>query len=154
MSGDRSLTLTIRRTDDEAEKQAAMDLRVRVFIDEQGVDASEEIDEHEATAIVVVAVDDRDRVVATCRLRRIDGDMKLERMAVDREVRGSGVGSELLAEAERIAAAEGAGRMVLHAQTRAQGFYEAASYEPEGDLFLEAAIEHVRMTKPLPAGGA
>jgi predicted GNAT family N-acyltransferase len=112
------------------------------------VDASEEVDEHEESAIVVVAVTGDD-VVATCRLRRIGEDMKLERMAVAREQRGAGVGAALLREAERVAAAEGARRMVLHAQTRASGFYASGGYEAEGDLFHEADIEHVRMTKPL-----
>jgi predicted GNAT family N-acyltransferase len=121
---------------------------MRVFIDEQGVDASEEIDEHEATAIHVVVVDEG-RVVATCRLRRVGADMKLERMAVERDTRGGGVGTELLREAERIAAAEGAARMLMHAQTRARGFYASNAYEPEGELFFEAGIEHVRMTKAL-----
>ena len=42
--------------------------------------------------------------------------------------------------------------MVLHAQTQAQGFYAANGYEPEGELFMEAGIEHVRMSKDLAAG--
>jgi predicted GNAT family N-acyltransferase len=100
-----------------------------------------------------VAVDRDGRVVATCRLRRVGEDMKLERMAVERDVRGGGVGSELLREAERIAAAEGATRMLMHAQRRAEGFYASAGYEPEGETFMEADIPHVRMTKRLPAAG-
>ena len=43
--------------------------------------------------------------------------------------------------------------MVLHAQTQARGFYAANGYEPEGELFMEAGIEHVRMTKPLAPSG-
>ena len=46
-------------------------------------------------------------------------------------------------------AGSGATRMVLNAQTRALGFYAGAGYEPEGELFMEANIEHVHMTKPL-----
>ncbi len=95
---------------------------------------------------------DDGRVVATCRLRWVDDYLKLERMAVERELRGSGVGSELLGEAERIARERGAARMMLHAQTHARDFYAANGYEPEGDLFMEAGIEHVRMSKPLAAG--
>jgi predicted GNAT family N-acyltransferase len=147
------LTVTVRRTDDPAEIAAAHDLRIRVFCGEQGVDASEELDEHEATSTQVVALDESG-VVATCRLRPVDGDCKLERMAVERRLRGAGVGSRLLEHAEDIARSEGAGRMVLHAQTRARGFYAANGYEPEGEIFLEADIEHIRMTKPLAAAGA
>ena len=150
MSGDAGSPLTARRTDDAAEKQAAIDLRMRVFIEEQGVDASEDVDEHEATSVQVVVLD-AGRVVATCRLRWVGDDMKLERMAVERELRKAGVGTELLNEAERIAAADGAERMLLHAQTHARGFYEANGYRSEGDLFLEAGIDHIRMTKDMGA---
>ena len=84
--------------------------------------------------------------------------MKLERMAVERRLRGSGVGSRLLAGAEEFGRERGARRMVLHAQTHAQGFYAANGYEPEGELFIEAGIEHVRMSKhlarPMNAEGA
>ena len=119
-----------------------------MFIGEQGVDAPEEFDEYEAEAIQVVGLDG-DTVVATCRLRMVDGDLKLERMCVERELRGSGVGTVLLAEAERVARELGVERMIMHAQTRARGFYAANGYEPEGELFMEAGIEHIRMAKPM-----
>ena len=115
----------------------------------------EELDglDHDCTQIV--ALDDSG-VVATCRLRLVEGNSKLERMAVDKRRRGSGVGTELLERAEQEARASGAPRMILHAQRVAEGFYAKAGYEVEGDPFVEAEIEHVRMTKDLgtadPAG--
>jgi predicted GNAT family N-acyltransferase len=39
--------------------------------------------------------------------------------------------------------------MLLHAQRRAEPFYAAKGYEAEGETFMEAEIEHVRMTKAL-----
>jgi predicted GNAT family N-acyltransferase len=74
-------------------------------------------------------------------------------MAVERPLRGHGVGARLLAEAESVALEDGAARMVLHAQTRARGFYAANGYEPEGELFMEAEIRHIRMGKPLTGEG-
>jgi predicted GNAT family N-acyltransferase len=145
--------VTVRETQDPAEISAALDLRERVFCGEQGVSPSEEIDEYEATATQVVALDDSG-VVATCRLRRVDDGWKLERMAVERRLRGAGVGRRLLAGAEEIARAGGADRMLLHAQTAARGFYESSGYVPEGDVFMEAEIEHIRMSKPLAAARA
>jgi predicted GNAT family N-acyltransferase len=126
-----------------------MDLRVKVFVDEQGVDAEEELDELDADALQIVAVDETG-VIATCRLRDLGGgEWKLERMVVDRRLRGSGVGSRLLAGAEREARERGAREMVLNAQRRAEGFYSSAGYRPEGETFIEAEIEHVRMRKAL-----
>ena len=138
----------MRAARDEADVAAAQELRVRVFCDEQGVSREEELDEFEDSAIHVVAFDETG-MVATCRLREVESGAKLERMAVERRLRGLGAGARLLTEAERIARQCGAERMILHAQTRAEGFYRGQGYQPEGERFDEAGIEHVRMSKPL-----
>jgi predicted GNAT family N-acyltransferase len=126
-----------------------MDLRVRVFVGEQGVDAEEETDDLDNEATQIVALDES-TVIATCRLRDVgDGAWKLERMAVEAHLRGAGVGGRLLAGAENEAREHGASTMLLHAQRRAEPFYAAHGYVAEGETFLEAEIEHVRMTKAL-----
>lgn len=155
MSADCRLTVTVRPTEAEDEIAEAHRLRSRVFLGEQKVDASDEFDEFEATSAQIVALDESG-VVATCRLRSYGEngqDLKLERMAVERRLRGSGIGSKLLEGAEDFGRRRGARRMVLHAQTQARGFYAANGYEAEREPFMEAGIEHVRMTKPLAPGG-
>jgi predicted GNAT family N-acyltransferase len=143
------LSVTVRTARDAREVEEAMDLRVRVFVAEQGVDAEEEVDEFDEESLQIVGLDESG-VIATCRLREIDdAEWKLERMVVDRRVRRSGVGGRLLAGAENEARDRGAREMVLHAQRRAEPFYAAHGYVPEGDTFLEAEIEHVRMRKAL-----
>jgi predicted GNAT family N-acyltransferase len=148
LSADCRLTLTARPAHAEAERAAAMDLRVRVFCDEQGVSAPEEFDGLDDEALQMVALDESG-VIATCRLRLIEDGCKLERMAVEARLRGLGAGARLLSAAEDAAREQGAPAMVLHAQRRAEGFYAAHGYETEGEPFMEAEIEHVRMTKPL-----
>lgn len=143
--------MTVRPTHDPDEIAAAMELRVQVFCEEQGVAPDEELDGLDHDCAQIVALDEKG-VVATCRLRLVEGDSKLERMAVAPRHRGSGVGTKLLARAEQEAHASGSPRMVLHAQRAAEGFYAQAGYQVEGDPFLEAEIEHVRMTKSLVAG--
>jgi predicted GNAT family N-acyltransferase len=141
--------VTVRPARDLAELDAAMDLRVQVFVHEQGVDAEEELDELDETSLQLVAVDEGG-VLATCRLRVVgEHEWKLERMAVERRVRRLGVGARLLAGAEREARERGAGEMVLHAQRRAEPFYAAHGYISEGGPFIEAEIEHIRMRKAL-----
>ena len=149
MTADCRLTVTVRPARDEAEIKAAMDLRVRVFVDEQGVSPEEELDDLDEEALQVVAVDESG-VIATCRMRDIgDGACKLERMAVERRLRNLGVGARLLAGAEREARERGASEIVLHAQRRAVRFYAAHGYVAEGEPFMEAEIEHLRMRKGL-----
>jgi predicted GNAT family N-acyltransferase len=149
LSADSRLTITVRSTRDPKEIEAAMDLRIRVFCGEQGVSEEEERDELDEEATQIVALDDSG-VVATCRLRYLeDGTCKLERMAVDRERRERGVGGKLLAGAEAEAREHGSAEMLLHAQRRAESFYASNGYVAEGETFVEAEIEHVRMRKAL-----
>jgi predicted GNAT family N-acyltransferase len=139
----------VRPARDAKEFDAAMELRVRVFVDEQGVDPGEELDQLDEQSLQIVGLDETG-VIATCRLRDLGGgEWKLERMVVDRRLRGRGVGARLLAGAEREARERSAAEMVLHAQRHAESFYAANGYVSEGDTFLEAEIEHVRMRKAL-----
>ena len=126
-----------------------MDLRVKVFVGEQGVSREEEFDGLDDESTQIVALDESG-VIATCRLRYPQqGVCKLERMAVEARLRKLGVGAKLLAGAEDEARAEGARELVLNAQRRAEPFYASKGYVSEGDTFLDAGIEHVRMRKAL-----
>jgi len=142
----------IRRIADEREMAAALDLRHRVFCLEQGVPKREEIDGRDEGAIHLVAVQaeaDTTTVIATCRLLVVDRTVQLSRLAVEPTARRRGIASELLRAADREARAARARRIVLHAQTYAEGLYLAAGYEPRGRTFVEAGIEHVAMEKRL-----
>jgi ElaA protein len=132
------------------EVEQAFAVRREVFMDEQGVLEPEEFDGLDGDALHLVAVDGG-RVVATCRLVAGDGAMKLQRLAVLAGARRRGIAARLLAEAESRARAAGYRRMVLDAQTSAMPLYEGAGYAPEGDVFLDARIEHRRMLKELDA---
>ncbi len=127
-----------------------MAVRTRVFVGEQMVSGEEEFDGLDPESVHVVALDEKG-VQATCRLRFLDGGetCKLERMAVEKRLRGLGVGARLVEGAERIAVERGAATMTLNAQRRAEAFYARQGYEAEGGTFMEANIEHVRMTKPV-----
>ncbi|MGY1822247.1 GNAT family N-acetyltransferase [Geodermatophilus sp. SYSU D00079] len=125
-------------------------LRTRVFVEEQGVPAEIEQDEHDATAVHALARDDDGRVVATGRLLVRDGRAVVGRMAVDAAVRGRGYGAAVLAELHRQARVRGLAEVELHAQVTARGFYERAGYTAVGEEYVEAGIVHVTMRRPLP----
>ena len=120
-----------------------------MFCVEQGVAESADRDgrDHEAAQLVA----ERDgRVVGTCRLL-LDGDgvARLGRMAVSEPARGRGVGALLLEEADRVAAAHGASRILLHAQVPSRGVYDRAGYRAVSGVFMEEGIEHLTMEKRL-----
>jgi len=134
------------RTPDEVE--AALRLRHRVFVHEQGVAPAADRDGRDGEALHVVATR-MGNLVGTCRVI-VDGDVgRLGRMAVEPELRGRGAGAALLEEAERMARAAGATHVRLHAQLAARSLYQRAGYETAGEVFLEEGIEHVTMEKPL-----
>ena len=138
----------VRLARDESEVEAAQQLRLRVFSDEQGVARDAEVDGLDPEATHVVAVR-RDNVVGTCRLRFPRGRCKLERMAVDPTLRRTGIGVALMQEAEREAARQGATEVILHAQRQSEPFYASCGFSAEGETFLEEGIAHVLMRKQL-----
>jgi predicted GNAT family N-acyltransferase len=140
--------IEVRPARDQSEVNAALDLRHDVFCVEQGVSRADERDGRDADAVHLVAVEDG-VVIATCRLLIEGRTVKLGRMAVARSRRGLGLARALLTEADAQARALDAKRIVLAAQLGAQTLYERAGYEPYGDVFLDAGIEHVMMARAL-----
>jgi len=126
-------------------------VRRRVFIAEQGVDESVEMDGKDSGATHVVLTTEREPV-ATARLRFPEpSTVKIERVAVRPECRGEGLGCRVMDVAESAATERGATDAVLHAQLRVREFYERLGYERFGEVFDEAGIPHVGMRKRLVA---
>ncbi len=128
-----------------------LDLRTRVFVDEQGVPPEIEQDGRDAGAVHAVSRDAAGRVVATGRLllggaaEAVGPRASIGRMATDPGARGRGHGAAVLAELHRQAVRRGVAEIELHAQLRARRFYERAGYEAVGDVYEEAGIPHVTM---------
>jgi predicted GNAT family N-acyltransferase len=124
-------------------------LRTRVFVEEQGVPPEIEQDDRDATAVHALSRDAAGRVVATGRLLVGEGTATIGRMAADPAVRGRGHGRAVLDELHRQAALRGVREIALHAQLTARGFYERAGYTAVGEIYEEAGISHVTMTRRL-----
>lgn len=124
-------------------------VRRRVFIEEQGVDESVEMDGRDGDAVHVVLTDAAEPV-ATARLRfPEESTAKIERVAVLADYRGEGLGRRVMDAAESVATDRRATDAVLHAQLRVREFYERLGYVAEGETFEEADIPHVQMRKRL-----
>jgi predicted GNAT family N-acyltransferase len=139
----------VRLADDDTRYRDALAVRHDVFVEEQGVAADLEVDDHEDEATHFVAYDDS-RPVGAARLRRLAGGRgKVERVAVRPDVRGEGWGRRLMARVEATAAERGIDVLVLHAQRPVEGFYERLGYRTTSDEFEEAGIPHVAMERRL-----
>ena len=120
---------------------AASAVRHEVFVAEQGVPAELELDDLDAVSLHALACDGN-TVLGTGRLLP---DGHIGRMAVRRDARGAGIGSALLRALMEQARLRGDPDVVLHAQLSARGFYGRHGYLPEGEVFMDAGIEHIAM---------
>jgi len=133
-----------------AEMDQALEVRRRVFVEEQRVPAELEIDEHDGnpaevtTALHVLALE-LGLPLATGRLilsHEADGRPHIGRVAVLKDHRGRGIGRAVMLALHDLARERGFTAVTLAAQVHAIGFYEKLGYAARGPLFLDAGIEH------------
>ena len=105
-----------------------------------------ELDEWDERCEHAIAYDASGAAVGTGRLLP---DGHVGRMAVLREARGKGVGSDLMNALLARARERDMQRIELSAQVRAVGFYERHGFAAYGEEYVEAGIPHVRMMREL-----
>ncbi len=130
------------------QREDAFAVRIAVFVDEQRIPRSEELDDADATAVHCVGYMDG-APVAAGRLLVEDGYAKIGRMAVLSPHRGTGLGALVLQALEREGASRGIRHFKLSAQLYARGFYDRCGYTPVGDVYDEVGIPHIAMEKRL-----
>lgn len=119
-----------------------------VFVQEQNVPLSVELDGIDPQCRHVLARDANGHPIGTGRLTPSQG---IGRLAVLRDWRGRGVGAAMLQALLDLARSLGHERVELHAQVDAIGFYERFGFEAVGDEYLEAGIRHRTMQRTLDA---
>ena len=125
-------------------------IRTAVFVQEQRIPKELEWDEADAVAVHAVAYNRLGRPVATGRLLPTEaGVARIGRMAVDRTLRGSRLGRDVLFALMDAARARGDAEVMLHAQQSAIGFYQRLGYQNRGEPFEEAGIPHQEMVARL-----
>ncbi|TFE24852.1 GNAT family N-acetyltransferase [Cohnella luojiensis] len=133
--------------------QMAFDIRVEVFVNEQGVPSELEMDEYDVSpdACHHYIVLEDELPIATGRFKTFEpGVAKMQRIAVLKSYRGTGVGKFLLLRMEEEARSMGYSVSLLDAQCTAESFYQKLGYVTESEEpFLDADILHVRMRKIL-----
>jgi predicted GNAT family N-acyltransferase len=138
------MSVRISHTDDLAR---CLDLRRKVFIDEQGVSEADERDDYDASAIHLLARDG-DLPVGTARIVLNGPVGKIGRVCVLKPYRGTGLGAGLI----RFALAYLEANPDLHtarlgAQTHALGFYQRLGFTVIGDEYQDAGIPHYDMER-------
>jgi len=144
----------VERATTPGQRADAFAVREAVFVDEQGVSPDLEYDEHDEAPDTTHCVAYRgDQPVGAARLRPYENadrpTAKVERVAVLADERGAGIGRAIVARAHGVARERGFERASLHAQTSVREFYAKLGYGATGDVFEEAGIPHVAMTREL-----
>jgi predicted GNAT family N-acyltransferase len=121
-------------------------VREIVFVQEQQVPLEEEWDALDPHCVHVIARADDGTPIGTGRLTP---EHKIGRMAVLKPWRGRGVGDAMLLALIDEAQQRGWREVSLNAQVSAIDFYLRHGFEPYGERFREAGIEHQAMRRRL-----
>jgi YbgC/YbaW family acyl-CoA thioester hydrolase len=131
--------------------EPARAVRTAVFVQEQGIAREDEWDALDDTAVHVVVTNLLGMPVATGRLLREGAESqptaRIGRMAVDRALRGSGIGRQVIQVLEKVARERGDTVVALSAQRSAEPFYARLGYAPYGEPYDEVGIAHIGMRR-------
>ncbi|MGA1866024.1 MAG: GNAT family N-acetyltransferase [Thermoplasmatota archaeon] len=121
-----------------------MEIRRKVFIEEQNVDPAVEYDDHESDSVQYILTRNGSPI-GCARYRWVGNSIKLERFALLKEERGKGLGRFIMDRMlEEVLPLEPE-TVYLHSQTAVAGFYNKCGFNPCSAVFREADIDHVRM---------
>jgi predicted GNAT family N-acyltransferase len=125
------------------DKQAELtSVRRAVFIEEQNVPESIDLDGSDPDFIHVLASDTNGRPIGTARM---DDKGKIGRMAVLQNYRRQGIGRKMIQALMDYGRKNSIPNFHVSSQVTAIGFYRKMGFEPYGKEFLEAGIKHINM---------
>ncbi|MFZ2957975.1 MAG: GNAT family N-acetyltransferase [Candidatus Ozemobacteraceae bacterium] len=146
-----SASISIKLVENSAEWDSALQVRTRVFVQEQHVPIEHERDTIDEHARHLIAQIDGHTVGTARAFKKPDdpGTLWVGRLAVLPEVRGKGVGGALLDHLIAWGRAEQFSRVRMHAQTQAIRLYRRHGFTTFGEVFTEEGIEHQEMVLDL-----
>ncbi|AHI52557.1 GNAT family N-acetyltransferase [Spiroplasma culicicola] len=130
--------------------QSALEIRTKVFVEEQEVDLELEQDSYDNTSFHVLGLNENNEPVCCARILKQDDGWHWGRIAVKKEFRNLKLGNQLLKFLEEYSKdVLDLSKIVLNAQVYAIKFYEKNGFTVEGEQFLEDGIDHIKMTKTI-----
>ncbi len=127
----------------------ALALREKILRTPLGLSFTPEEIAHEADPLQIHIVGlQNHKVIATCVfVDRGNRLCKMQRVAVDENLQGQKIGSQMLAFFHKYAQFRGFHSVYCHARKTAESFYEHHGYHAEGEEYLEQTIPHITMRK-------
>jgi predicted GNAT family N-acyltransferase len=119
-------------------------VRGKVFVVEQEIDWDIEFDGLDDICVLFTAYID-DLPVGAARLYK----NKVGRVATLKEYRKKGIATSIMEKIEEYASENKIKLLKLNAQLQVKDFYLHLGYVPQGEIFQEADIDHIKMTKEI-----
>ena len=138
--------MIIKTTSWQTDSEYLIKIRDRVFIQEQHVSLADEWDNKDeiATHFLVFLTDKNP--VACARVLCEDNLFHIGRVAVLAEYRNQTIGRQLMQFILHWCKQQNPDvKIYLHAQTSRVEFYEYLGFITQGDVFMDAGIEHIEM---------
>jgi predicted GNAT family N-acyltransferase len=126
------------------DQELLMSVRRRVFVQEQGIPESEEMDQMDPRCRHALAYTADGQLAGTGRLAPSG---KIGRIAVLPRYRRGGIGAAIVTYLVNQATELGLPQVYLHAQADSVSFYERLGFRAEGPVFDEVGIPHRRMRR-------
>lgn len=152
----RKEAVRVKRVMTQEQLDSCLNVRKEVFVQEQHVDISIEMDEYDridSDEVKHVIAVYQGEAVGTLRYFKEDNRYKVGRVAVLSSYRGFDIGTKMLDYVEKQALNNGIEEIYLGAQCRSMNFYFRNGYLAYGDIYEEANIEHQYMKKKLKEKG-
>lgn len=126
--------------------QEAKDIRVEVFMKEQGFE--NEFDDIDDISFHIVVFDE-EKPIGTCRFFKENDHYTIGRVAVLKEYRNQHIGNVLLESAAKEIKKLNGDLIVVHAQVRVSPFYEKQGYIQFGQIDDDEGVPHKWMKKKI-----
>ena len=126
--------------------QEAKDIRVEVFMKEQGFE--NEFDDIDDISFHIVVFDE-EKPIGTCRFFKENDHYTIGRVAVLKEYRNQHIGNVLLESAAKEIKKLNGDLIVVHAQVRVSPFYEKQGYIQFGHVDDDEGVPHKWMKKKI-----
>lgn len=141
------MSIEIKTVNLDKDFLACLEIRKKVFVQEQKVPIQEELDGLDKKAIHFLALLN-DQPVGTARVRIDSYYYKIERVALLKEARGKNIGRHLMHAIQQKGDKEYPKYLqMLSSQKNVIPFYEKLGWIPIGDFYLDANISHRSMIR-------
>lgn len=132
-----------------SEYERMVDLRYRLLREPLKLTFSQkDLDKDKYDILLAIFYPNSEQILGCCILSHLsEYAVQLRQMAIEPFFQGKGLGSDLLAFAEKVSSEKKYKYIYLHARKIALDFYKRNGYTIEGDQFMEVGIPHFDMIK-------